>query len=68
MMAEEVRVLSIEGVLVDEGMKIRYKLPPIDNETMVEFYRAFVIQLCENIAALEGAENLFEVVEDDDVG
>jgi hypothetical protein len=67
MMAEEVRVLLIEGVLVDEGMKIRYKLPPITNETMVEFYRAFVVQLCENIAALEGAENLFEIMEDKDV-
>jgi hypothetical protein len=67
-MAEEVRVLLIEGVATDDGVKIRYKLPPIANESMIDFYKAFIIQLCENIAQLEGAEGLFEVVEDEDDG
>lgn len=66
-MAEEVRVLLIEGVLADDGVKIKYKLPPIANESMVDFYKAFIVQLCENIAQLEGSEGLFELAEDEDV-
>lgn len=62
-MAEEVRILMIEGFTVGDEVKIRYSLPAIANETMVDFYKAFIIQLCENIAKLEGAEGLFEVVE-----
>jgi hypothetical protein len=62
---DEVRVLMIEGVVVGDEVKIRYKLPPVSNKTMEEFYKAFIIQLCENIAKLEGAENLFDVMEDD---
>jgi len=65
-MAEEVRILMIEGVAIGDEVKIRYKLPPINSETMKDFYKAFIIQLCENIAALEGAEGLFEITEDED--
>lgn len=66
-MGKDVTILSIEGVQTpDDQVKILYKLPPIANESMVDFYKAFIIQLCENIAALEGAEGLFDVVEDED--
>lgn len=66
-MAKEVQVLFIEGVLVEDSVKIRYKLPPITTEAMKTFYRTFIVQLCENIAGLEGAENLFDIVEAEDV-
>ena len=69
MAKEEVQVLSIEGVLDGEhGVLMRYKLPPITNDFMKQFYRDFIVQLCENIAGLDGAENLLDVVEDDDDG
>jgi hypothetical protein len=67
MMTKDVTILSIEGVqTTDDQVKILYKLPPINSDMMKDFYRAFIIQLCENIAALEGAEGLFEVVEGED--
>jgi hypothetical protein len=66
-MAEEIQVLYIEGVLIGEEIKMRYKLPPVTSEPMKAFYRTFIVQLCENIAGLEGAENLFDIVEADDV-
>jgi hypothetical protein len=66
-MTKDVTILSIEGVqTTDDQVKILYKLPPINSDMMKDFYRAFIIQLCENIAALEGAEGLFEVVEGED--
>lgn len=65
---DEVRILLIEGIVVGDEVKIRYKLPPLNSEMMQDFYRAFVVQLCENIAKLEGAEYLFEITEETDDG
>ncbi len=65
---DEVRILLIEGFIVEDGVQIRYNLPPLDSEMMQDFYRAFVVQLCENIAKLEGAEYLFDITEDADDG
>jgi hypothetical protein len=62
-------VLSIEGFLEKDGIRLKYALPPITNDVMKSFYRDFIVQLCENIASLEGAENLFDIVESkDDTG
>jgi len=63
---DEVRILMIEGVVVDDEVKIRYKLPPINSDMMKDFYHAFIVQLCTNIAKLEGSEGLFEIVEGED--
>lgn len=67
MSKEEVLILLIEAVKISDEVKVRYKLPPITNGAMREFYKAFIVQLCENIAQLEGAEGLFEIMEDTDV-
>jgi hypothetical protein len=60
------RVLTIEGFAEEEGIKIRYELPKITSDMIVAFYRAFIVQLCEHIAKLEGAYKIFEVVEEED--
>jgi len=66
-METENRVLLIEGYAEEEGIKIKYQLPKITSDTMVEFYRAFIVQLCQHIGQLEGAEHLFVVEETEDV-
>ncbi len=61
-----IRILSIEGYLEEDGVRLKYALPPVSNDTMKDFYRNFIVQLCENIAQLDGAENLFDIVENGD--
>jgi hypothetical protein len=65
---EGVKILSVEGFLEEDGVRLKYALPPITNDTMKTFYRDFIVQLCENIAQLDGAENLFDIVENADDG
>lgn len=65
-METENRVLLIEGYAEEDGIKIKYELPKITSDVMVDFYRAFIVQLCQHIGQLEGAHQLFTVVEDND--
>ena len=61
------KIISIEGYETDEGITIKYLLPQITSDTVAQFYRTFIIELCQRIGQLEGAERLLVNMEEDSV-
>ncbi len=43
----------------EEHLKMKYTLPHVTDETMVEFYKMFFHKLCQEISKVPGSENLF---------
>jgi len=58
-MKKKETLLKIEvWVESDENLGIKWSLPHVTDDAMVEFYRKFMEQLCLQIAKVPGAEKL----------
>lgn len=53
-------LLKIEIHITEDGTgwNAKYKLPPVEDDAMVEFYEVFFDTLCSTIAKVPGAEKL----------
>lgn len=57
-------ILKIEmwDMGVDDGIKAKYTLPHIQDESWVQFYKIFFESLCAEIAKVPGADLLYGLV------